>query len=80
MNKGLIVIAAVLGIMMLLIAGVYFFIPANVLPAFLPGYDTNQTKVHYKHGIGALGLSLAVFAFAWFQSGKKSPPQEYQGA
>lgn len=65
-------IAIVVGILFLIIAGVYFVTPAHSLPTFFPGFDATITKAHYKHGIGALGLALACFAFAWFNTGKKS--------
>lgn len=72
MNKGLVVVSVLVGIVFLVIAGVYFMTPANHLPSFFPGFDSTVTKAHYKHGIGALGLAVATFIFAWFQSGKKS--------
>ncbi len=75
MNKGLVVLALILGIILLIAAVVYFITPASALPSFMPGYDVTLTKTHLKHGIGSLFLSLALFAFAWFNSKKKSSPQ-----
>ncbi|HSW97396.1 MAG TPA: hypothetical protein VLF89_06235 [Candidatus Saccharimonadales bacterium] len=71
MNKPLVLVAIILGIIFLILAGIYFMEQAKSLPGFLPGYEANVATRHYKHGIGALVLGLACFAFAWFQSGSK---------
>jgi hypothetical protein len=42
----------------------------------MPGFDASMTKTHFKHGIGAVVLGLAAFAFAWFQSGPSYPLAE----
>lgn len=71
MNKLTVVAIIILGIIFVIIGGIYFAEPAKSLPAFFPGHDHTMTK-HYKHGIGAIILGLGCFAFTWFQSGKKS--------
>ena len=78
--KPLMIVAGLLGLVLLAVSYVYFTTPANSLPSFLPGYDPNLTVTHMKHGIGALFLGLACFAFAWFQSKPKasSGPQPEQ--
>jgi hypothetical protein len=77
MNKKLLVgIAVVLGILLLVVAGIYFIEPAKSLPSFFPGHDPEIAKHHTKHAIGAVCLALAAFAFAWFQSGKKKEKHE----
>ncbi len=78
MNKPLIILAVVVGIIFLGIAGIYFVTPANHLPHFFPGFDSTLTKTHYKHGIGALVIAIAAFIFAWFQSGKKKTSSDTQ--
>ena len=49
-----------LGVVLLVIAGVYFLIPADQLPGFLPGHEAGVTRVHTRHGIvaGVAGLVL----------------------
>lgn len=49
-----------LGVVLLVIAAVYFVIPADQLPSFLPGHEAGVTRVHTKHGIvaGVAGLVL----------------------
>jgi hypothetical protein len=53
-------ILTLLGVVLLVIAAVYFLVPADQLPGFLPGHETGVTRVHYKHGIvsGVAGVVL----------------------
>ena len=64
--------AAVVGLVFLVLAGVYWTHSAGSLPAFLPGHVAGDAHVHFKHGLGSLILALGLFAFAWFNSGRKS--------
>ena len=48
---------------------------AGSLPHFLPGFEAGATNIHFKHGLASLLLALASFAYAWFQSGKRSTNQ-----
>jgi len=59
-------IVTVLGVILLVVAGVYFLVPADQLPAFFPGHEAGVTHVHAKHGIAAAvaGVVLLV-AGAW---------------
>jgi hypothetical protein len=49
-----------LGIILLIVAAVYFVMPADQLPGFLPGHEAGVTRIHAKHGIvaGVAGLVL----------------------
>jgi hypothetical protein len=53
-------IATLLGVVLLIVAAVYFLVPADQLPGFFPGHETGVARMHYKHGIasGVLGLVL----------------------
>jgi hypothetical protein len=53
-------VLTLLGVVLLVIAAVYFLIPANQLPGFFPGHEAGVTRVHSKHGIvsGIAGLVL----------------------
>jgi hypothetical protein len=55
-------ILVVLGVVLLVIAGVYFVTPADQLPGFFPGYEAGVARMHYKHGAVAavLGIVLLV--------------------
>jgi hypothetical protein len=56
-----------LGVVLLVIAGVYFLVPADQLPGFLPGHEAGVTRVHTKHGVvaGVAGRVLLA-AGVWF--------------
>ncbi|MEH2570030.1 hypothetical protein [Bradyrhizobium sp. AZCC 2289] len=49
-----------LGIVLLVVAAVYFVLPADQLPSFFPGHEAGVTRMHTKHGIvaGVAGLVL----------------------
>jgi hypothetical protein len=53
-------IVTLLGVVLLVVAAVYFLMPADQLPAFFPGYEAGVKHVHTKHGIvaGVIGLAL----------------------
>lgn len=79
MNSGLrklVIPAVVLGVILIVIAIVYFVTPEHSLPSFFPGHssatDPEASHHHTKHGIAALVAGLACFAFAWFQTGPKT--------
>jgi hypothetical protein len=75
MRKTITISAAVLGVIFVVLAIVYWTTPANALPTFFPGYDPSLASVHLKHGFAALILGLAAFVFVWFRSGKKRSSQ-----
>jgi len=53
-------ILSLLGVVLLVVAAVYFLLPADQLPGFFPGYEAGVTHTHTKHGIvaGVVGLVL----------------------
>ena len=71
-NRSLILPAVVVGIVLLVVAGVYFGDTASSLPSFFPGHEAGSSHHHVKHGIAALVVGLGCFVFAWFQSGPRS--------
>src|ERR1700692_3798466 len=46
-------ILTALGVLLLSMAGIYFLMPADQLPAFFPGHNDDVTRLHTKHGIAA---------------------------
>jgi hypothetical protein len=70
--------AALLGIALVVVAVVYFATTAHSLPSFFPGHVSATSSEaghhHTKHGIAAVVVALALFAFAWFQTGPRTPP------
>jgi Na+/H+ antiporter NhaD/arsenite permease-like protein len=74
--RKLIIPAVLLGILLIVVAIVYFVEPQHSLPSFFPGHssasDPEANHHHTKHGIAAIVVALACFAFAWFQTGPKA--------
>jgi hypothetical protein len=68
-NRRLIIPAVVLGIVLIIIAIIYWTQTASDLPSFFPGHKAGSSTTHVKHGIAAFLLGLACFVFAWFQTG-----------
>jgi hypothetical protein len=50
------------GIVLLIVAAVYFTVPADQLPGFFPGHEAGVAHAHVKHGIvaGVIGVVLLV--------------------
>jgi hypothetical protein len=74
--RKLVIPAVVLGIVMIVVAIVYFVTPEHSLPSFFPGHGSASSAEanhhHTKHGIAALVVAVACFVFAWFQTGPKA--------
>lgn len=74
--RKLVVPAVVLGIVLIVVAVIYFVQPEHSLPSFFPGHasatSAEANHHHTKHGIAALVVALGLFAFAWFQTGPKT--------
>ena len=53
-------VLTLLGVVLLVVAAVYFLVPADQLPGFFPGHDTGLSRARMKHGVasGVLGLVL----------------------
>ena len=68
-DRMLAIAAAVLGVALLVVAVVYWTETAGALPGFFPGHTAGSAEHHVKHGIAAVVVALALFAFAWFRSG-----------
>jgi hypothetical protein len=53
-------VLTLLGVVLLVVAAVYFLMPADQLPGFFPGHLAGDTHVHTKHGIvaGVAGVVL----------------------
>jgi hypothetical protein len=64
----------VLGVVLLVVAVVYFTTPANSLPGFFPGHSDTETRHHVKHGIAFVLLAAASFAGAWFAAAPSTQP------
>jgi len=68
-RRNLILPAIAVGLVLLVIAIVYWADSAAALPSFFPGHKAGSGHHHVKHGIAAAILAAGCFVFAWFQSG-----------
>jgi drug/metabolite transporter (DMT)-like permease len=59
-------ILTVLGVILLVVAGVYFLVPADQLPGFFPGHEAGGTHIHTKHGIVAGVAGIVLLAAGMF--------------
>lgn len=71
-NRTLSVVAAIVGVLLLVVAGIYFAQTAGSLPGFFPGHQAGSSHHHTKHAVAALVVALGAFALAWFQSGPRT--------
>jgi hypothetical protein len=55
-------ILRLLGIVLLVVAAIYFLMPADQLPSFFPGHAAGDTHVHTKHGIAAAFVGVVLLA------------------
>ena len=59
-------ICYLLGALLIVIAIVYFVMPADQLPSFMPGYEAGVSRIHTKHGIIAAAAGVVLFAIGWY--------------
>jgi hypothetical protein len=59
-------ILSLLGVVLLVIAAVYFLLPADQLPGFMPGHEAGVTHVHTKHGIVAAVVGVVLLVAGWW--------------
>ena len=72
--RALAAVVALLGVVLIAVAVVYWVDPASSLPSFFPGHEAGSAHHHVKHGIAAFVVGLGCFVFAWFTTGPSSTP------
>ena len=70
-DRTLALLAVLAGLILIVIAIVYWVEPAKSLPGFFPGHQAGSSHHHVKHGIAAFFVGLAALVFAWFRTGPK---------
>jgi hypothetical protein len=58
-------ICYLLGLACIIIAVVYFVMPADQLPSFMPGHVDGLARVRIKHGVLAGGLGVVLLIIGW---------------
>ena len=61
------------GIVLVVVAVVYFTVPASDLPSVVPGHQAHSNHHHVKHGIAMLGLAVVAWIGAWFSTAPDPP-------
>ena len=59
-------ILTVLGLVLIVAAVVYFIMPADQLPSFMPGHEAGVARVHMKHGLVSGVAGVVLLAAGWF--------------
>ena len=59
-------IAYVVGALLIVVAVVYFMMPADSLPSFLPGHEAGLMRPRTKHGIASAVVGVVLIAVGWF--------------
>jgi hypothetical protein len=59
-------VLTLLGVILLVVAAVYFLVPADQLPGFFPGHEAGVAHVHTKHGIVAGVAGIVLIAAGMF--------------
>ncbi len=69
-------VAAILGVVLIVVGIVYIAFNEHDIPSFFPGHVSHASSHHHvKHGIAAFLLGVACLVFAWFRIGpSRTPP------
>jgi hypothetical protein len=59
-------VLSLLGVVLLIVAAVYFLMPADQLPSFMPGHEAGVMRVHAKHGIVAGVAGVVLLVASWW--------------
>jgi hypothetical protein len=59
-------VAYLLGIVLIIIAGIYLAVPADSLPSFFPGHEAGLARVRLKHGIASGAVGVVLLLIGWF--------------
>jgi hypothetical protein len=68
-KRALAIVAAVVGVLLIVVAIVYWVQTADALPSWMPGHEDGSSHHHVKHGIAAFFVGIALLVYAWFQTG-----------
>ena len=58
-------LAYLLAIICIVVAVVYFVMPAGSLPTFMPGYIAGSDHIHHTHALAALVAAIILFIIGW---------------
>jgi hypothetical protein len=58
-------VVTILGVIFLVVAAVYFLVPADSLPSFFPGHVDGLARIRTKHGMLSGGLGVILLVISW---------------
>lgn len=58
-------VAFLLGALLIVIAAIYLFVPADSLPSFMPGHEAGLMRPRMKHGIAAGAVGIILLVVGW---------------
>jgi hypothetical protein len=59
-------VCMVLGLALIVVAAMYFLMPADQLPSFFPGHQAGLMRIHYKHGLVSGAAGVLLLAIGWW--------------
>jgi hypothetical protein len=59
-------LAYLLAIICVILAVMYYVMPAGNLPTFMPGYIAGSSHIHQTHAIAAAVAAIVLFVLGWF--------------
>jgi len=59
-------IVTILGVIFLIVAAMYFLVPADSLPTFFPGHETGVMRIRAKHGMLSGAVGVVLLGASWF--------------
>ena len=71
-HKALGILAAVVGVLLIVAAIIYWAEPASSLPGFFPGQQAGSSHHHTTHGLAAFIVGTLLLILAWFWTGPGS--------
>jgi hypothetical protein len=64
--------AYLLAVILIIVAVIYFLMPADSLPTFFPGHEPGLTRIRMKHGIAAGAAGVILLLIGWFVGRSKA--------
>jgi hypothetical protein len=59
-------IITLLGLALIVIAAIYFLLPADALPSFFPGHESGLARIRMKHGLVSGVAGVLLLALGWW--------------
>jgi hypothetical protein len=64
--------AYLLAVILIVVAVIYFLMPADSLPTFFPGHEPGLSRIRMKHGIASGAAGVILILIGWFVGRSKA--------